>query len=156
MIDAPDSAPSDGVCAAAGSGCSLRAAVMEASALDGPDNISLPAGVYSLTLTGSGPLVINGGLAISGAGQDVSVIDGSGVAAAGLGIFNIPYDPARPPVVFSGLTLRKARRKLLAVHLEPRVTRFANGQPDRVIAQKPRPGVAASRNMTVRLVVGRR
>ena len=105
--DAPDSAAGDGVCAAAGGGCSLRAAVMEASALDGPDSISLPAGVYSLTLTGSGPLVINGGLAISGAGQYASVIDGSGVAAAGLGVFNIPYDPARPPVVFSGLTLRK-------------------------------------------------
>src|SRR2546426_7270689 len=105
--DAPDQVTGDGVCAVAGGGCSLRAAVMEASALEGPDNIALPTGVYTLTLTNAGALVINGALTITGAGTAATVIDGSEVATAGLGIFNIPYDPARPPVVFSGLTLSK-------------------------------------------------
>ena len=49
--DVPDAAPGDAVCeTAAGNGtCTLRAAVMEANALPGPDVVTLPAGTYALT-----------------------------------------------------------------------------------------------------------
>jgi penicillin-binding protein 1A len=55
-----------------------------------------------------------------------------------------------------GLQLRKARKRLLKLHLNPVVTRFAKGQPGRVLVQKPRAGVAAAANMKVSLVVGRK
>jgi penicillin-binding protein 1A len=55
-----------------------------------------------------------------------------------------------------GLKLRRARTKLLKLELNPRVVRFTRGKPGRVVAQKPRAGVAAARNLEVRLIVGRR
>jgi beta-lactam-binding protein with PASTA domain len=58
-----------------------------------------------------------------------------------------------PKVV--GLELATARRRLRKLHLDPRVTRLTDGDPGRVLAQRPRAGVAAANNMTVRLVVGR-
>jgi penicillin-binding protein 1A len=58
-----------------------------------------------------------------------------------------------PKVV--GLELATARRRLRRLHLDPRVTRLTDGDPGRVLAQRPRAGVAAANNMTVRLVVGR-
>lgn len=50
--DARDAAPGDGVCETqpGGGDCTLRAAVMEANVLAGPDTILLPAGSYELTL----------------------------------------------------------------------------------------------------------
>src|SRR5262245_49409250 len=75
-IDAIDTAPGDGACASTASGdCTLRAAVMEANALAGDDVINLPAGIYTLTLTGAnedagltGDLDITGTVTIEGAG----------------------------------------------------------------------------------------
>src|SRR5262245_59473575 len=58
-----------------------------------------------------------------------------------------------PKVV--GLKLSKARQRLRKMHLDPRVTGFTNGAAGRVLEQRPRAGVAAAANMTVRLVVGR-
>ncbi len=58
-----------------------------------------------------------------------------------------------PDVV--GLKLPKARRRLSKLKLDGVVTRFAHGKPGRVVAQRPRAGVAAAANMKVRLVVGR-
>jgi penicillin-binding protein 1A len=55
-----------------------------------------------------------------------------------------------------GLRLRHARAKLRKLHLTARVVRFTQGRPGRIVAQKPRPGVAAARNLEVRLIVGRR
>jgi CSLREA domain-containing protein len=51
VADAPDASPGDGICeTASGNGtCTLRAAVMEANALTGPDVVTLPAGTYVLT-----------------------------------------------------------------------------------------------------------
>src|SRR5262249_35763475 len=54
-----------------------------------------------------------------------------------------------------GLKLSKARQRLSRLHLGSRVTSFTNGSAGRVLEQRPRAGVAASANMTVRLVVGR-
>ena len=48
--DAVDAAPGDGRCATEAAVCSLRAAVMEANALPGPDLILLRRGAYQLTL----------------------------------------------------------------------------------------------------------
>ncbi len=67
----------------------LRAAIMEANALPGPDTIILPAGTYRLTRSGSGENgsalgdldITSGGLTIIGAGADVTIIDASGLAA---------------------------------------------------------------------------
>ncbi len=52
--DAVDVNPGDGVCEVTATigDCTLRAAVMEANALAGTDTITLPAGLYTLTITG--------------------------------------------------------------------------------------------------------
>lgn len=52
LVDSQDASPGDGVCADAGGNCSLRAAVMEANATAGPNDIFLPAGDYLFTLEG--------------------------------------------------------------------------------------------------------
>ena len=58
-----------------------------------------------------------------------------------------------PDVV--GLKLSHARSKLQKLQLNGRVVQFARGKPGRVLAQKPRAGVAAARNLQVRLIVGK-
>ena len=63
-MDAVDSQPGDGVCATSGGQCTLRAAVMEAGQLEGPDTIELPPGSYLLTPSeGSGVAAETGDLA---------------------------------------------------------------------------------------------
>lgn len=84
--DVADEAPGDGICqTAAGNGvCSLRAAIMEANALPGPDTIIVPPGTYVLTrdaaadnkTASSGPLIITEALTITGAGPGSTIIDG--------------------------------------------------------------------------------
>jgi beta-lactam-binding protein with PASTA domain len=54
-----------------------------------------------------------------------------------------------------GLRLRHARATLRKLGLDPRVIRFMRGKPGRVISQRPRAGVAAARNLEIRLTVGR-
>jgi penicillin-binding protein 1A len=58
-----------------------------------------------------------------------------------------------PDVV--GLKLSNARSKLHKLQLNGHVVRFARGKPGRVLAQKPRAGVAAARHLEVRLIVGK-
>ncbi len=57
-LDAPDAIPGDGVCSAAGDTehaiCTLRAAIMEANALRGPDIVRLPPGGYALSIPSVG------------------------------------------------------------------------------------------------------
>lgn len=77
--DAPDLTPGDGVCATAGATCTVRAAVQEANALAGPDDVVVPAGTYVLTL---GALAIASDLSLTGAGADQVAIDGN--AASGV------------------------------------------------------------------------
>ena len=84
--DAVDAAPGDGACASAEGSCSLRAAVMEANALAGPDTIRLPAGRYVLTLAGAdenaaarGDLDVFSDVTIIGAGAATTIIDGGGI-----------------------------------------------------------------------------
>src|SRR5919106_4170334 len=46
--DALDSRPGDGVCRTVAGACTLRAAIQEANALAGADEIELPSGAYEL------------------------------------------------------------------------------------------------------------
>jgi len=88
-MDAVDASPGDGICASAGSQCTLRAAVQEANALAGADTIMLPAGTYVLTVGGAsarcedaaaeGDLDITDDVTIVGAGAPVTIIDGNGI-----------------------------------------------------------------------------
>ena len=82
--DAVDAAIGDGLCARAGGGCTLRAAIQEANFDAAPDAIVLPAGTFALTLAGtnedlsaSGDLDVRASLAIAGAGPLATTIDGA-------------------------------------------------------------------------------
>jgi CSLREA domain-containing protein len=78
--DGDDAVPGNGVCeTASGNGrCTYRAAVAEASALAGPDTVSVPAGSYVLTL--GGYIVASGSpITISGAGVSATIVDGNGM-----------------------------------------------------------------------------
>ena len=89
VVDVPDDDPGDGVCRTApdNSVCTLRAAIMQANALPGPDRIELQANVtYVLTRSGKDDTGLNGDLdvldsvTIVGAGATSTIIDGNGVA----------------------------------------------------------------------------
>lgn len=83
--DAVDAAPGNGACADAAGNCTLRAAIMEANALTGADEVTLPAGVYTIAIPGAsedGCLTgdfdvtdTTGHLTITGAGIDATFID---------------------------------------------------------------------------------
>jgi hypothetical protein len=81
--DANDANPGDGICeTAAGNGvCTLRAAVEETNALPGSDVILLPAGLYSLTLTGAGE--------DAAASGDLDLTDSVDLIATGAGVATI-------------------------------------------------------------------
>jgi CSLREA domain-containing protein len=72
--DTTDANTADGVCAAAGGGCTLRAAIVQANALMGADTITLPAGTYST----ASDLTISTNLTINGEGARVTRITGPG------------------------------------------------------------------------------
>lgn len=85
LIDAVDSNPGDGLCATATGDCSLRAAVQEANALAGEQEVSVGAGVFNLTLEGAGEdlaatgdLDITDDVTISGALFEKTVVNGLG------------------------------------------------------------------------------
>ena len=104
--DAPDATPGDGVCATTGGACTLRAAVQEANALAGADTIIVPAGLYTLTISGqdedaaaTGDLDLTQNVTINGAGLTTTIIDGNGLDR----LFHVtgPY-----AVTLTGLTMR--------------------------------------------------
>jgi len=85
LTDSLDVAPGDGLCADAAAACSLRAAILEANALPGPDVVTLPAGNFELTITGAdedaaltGDLDVKDSLSIEGFARDATVIDAWG------------------------------------------------------------------------------
>lgn len=82
QLDAVDAAPGDHQCRTAAETCSLRAAVQEANAIAGLDEILLPAGTFALTRTGAGEdaaatgdLDATDDLTLTGAGEALTVID---------------------------------------------------------------------------------
>ena len=85
-VDAVDVSPGDGICSDNSGRCTLRAAIMEANALPCITTITLPAGVYALTIPGThedlaatGDLDITGNLTINGAGAATTIVDGGGI-----------------------------------------------------------------------------
>ncbi|HEX5037960.1 MAG TPA: right-handed parallel beta-helix repeat-containing protein [bacterium] len=132
--DLADATPGDGTCdtgIACGAGhgtgqCTLRAAVDEANALAGADDITLPAATYQLKLPNTpasvppyvtstdedanadGDLDINDDLTINGDGAGATIIDGNGVALDDR-VFHI--DPANNGIGVSinGVTIQGGR-----------------------------------------------
>ena len=109
-LDEPDATPGDGVCTSSPSGvCTLRAAVMEANRLGGPQEIILPAGTYWLTRVGTdtddnaaeGDLDIQVPLTIAGTGQDRTIIDAGREGRA--------LEVRAGPTVLRDLTIRNAK-----------------------------------------------
>lgn len=114
--DATDVLPGDGICeTAAGNGvCTLRAAIQEANALTGTDEITLPAGLYNLTLAGSsedgalsGDLDVTDSLILNGSGQASTVVDGNGLDR----VFHIH---SAISVTLNGLTMQHGRNSVFA------------------------------------------
>src|SRR5205085_1145200 len=83
ILDEVDAQPGDGQCVSTPGGhCTLRAAVMEANALGGPDTIYLPAGIYAIAIPGTGEdeaatgdLDLRSDLTLTGAGAAETIID---------------------------------------------------------------------------------
>ena len=76
-VDLPDASPGNGVCDAVppNNTCTLRAAIEEANALPGADQIILPPNTYVLTIVSQ--LGITGSLTIIGGGASTTIIDGN-------------------------------------------------------------------------------
>jgi hypothetical protein len=85
ILDEVDAQPGDGQCISTPGGhCTLRAAVMEANALAGPDIIDLPAGIYAIAIPGTGEdetatgdLDLRSDLTLTGAAAATTIIDGN-------------------------------------------------------------------------------
>lgn len=105
--DAVDVTPGDGQCRTAANTCTLRAAVQEANALAGDDDIILPVGTITLTLAGpledlsaSGDLNPRSNIHFEGQGPSATIIQG----AMGESVFRMPVGIAST-VSMSGLTI---------------------------------------------------
>jgi CSLREA domain-containing protein len=84
--DETDVDPDDDICLAASGACTLRAAVQQANATPGREEIQLPPGVFALALAGagedaaaSGDLDLTDDVVIQGAGRDNTSVDGNGL-----------------------------------------------------------------------------
>ncbi len=101
--DTVDANPGNGVCADAVANCSLRAAIQEANALASVDTINVPAGTYTLTISGTGEdssatgdLDLTSDITITGTGSGSTFIDGNDVDRV--------LDILSGTVILSGLT----------------------------------------------------
>ena len=76
-VDSVDANPGDGICADSLGRCSLRAAVMESNYTGGTNTINLPAGTYTLTLSGisGGPDDEFDALGDDQTGGDLDILD---------------------------------------------------------------------------------
>ena len=116
--DRPDTQPGNGICDDGSGFCTLRAAVMEANALPGPDEIHVPAGTYVLSFAGAGEdasltgdLDLTDAVTIIGAGSDTTIIDGAGLDRM---LHHPVFGGAAPLAVVSGVTLRNGGGDLSA------------------------------------------
>ena len=94
VVDRTDDSAAASACTAAANDCSLRGAIISANAVLGTDTVSIPAGVYTLTLTGrdeeaaaTGDLDVTQAIVITGASASSVVIDGNGKVTGQRGIF---------------------------------------------------------------------
>lgn len=114
--DVNDANPGDGFCdsdaAVPDEQCTLRAAISEANALAGVSMISLPAGIYTLNITGiledgnaTGDLDITSNLHLVGAGSDETIIQaGETISDSVDRVFHILQAPTA--VSFAHLTIQ--------------------------------------------------
>lgn len=131
-VDAVDVNPGNGVCeTAVANQCTLRAAVMEANALNGQDTVNLPANTYNLALSGQeedgsavGDLDITDSLIILGEGAVTTIIDGADLDR----IFHIT-GTTNINVVISGLTMQNAGFDFSSAALEPHGGGIYNALP---------------------------
>lgn len=86
FADTPDALPGDGLAQDSSGATTLRAAIMEANALAGTDQLVLSAGTYTLDLAGrledlaaTGDLDITDDLIISGPGAHLTTLDAAGL-----------------------------------------------------------------------------
>lgn len=116
--DTQDVSPGDGICIDSNGRCSLRAAISEANSLPGDDVITLPAGIYTTTLTGvnenanvGGDFDITSNITINGAGSGSTFIQAA--ATAGTATERPLHISASAPngvtVVINDVTLRNGR-----------------------------------------------
>jgi CSLREA domain-containing protein len=89
--DVVDQTPGDGSCDTGGTvgadpECTLRAAIQESNALAGAQTIVVPAGTYTLSITGAGEdgsvtgdLDVNGDVTITGAGSGLVTLDANSI-----------------------------------------------------------------------------
>ena len=109
----------DGVC---DSDCSLREAIIAANTLAGADTITLPAGTYTLTITGTGEnlaatgdLDINSDVTLTGAGADSTIIEAGTIGYPSLsanGIDRVFEVRGTFTVSISGVTIRNGKTAL--------------------------------------------
>src|SRR5687768_3244796 len=117
----PDISTGNGVCDALGAGgglCTLRAAVMEANAFQGPDVVNVPANTYVLTRPpdgtpddgADGDLDINEDVTITGAGASITTVSAGGDGAGAIGdrVFDLLF-ASNSTVTISGLTITGGR-----------------------------------------------
>jgi CSLREA domain-containing protein len=102
--DAVDANPGNAACQTATGACTLRAAMQEANATAGADEIVVPAGTVTLTIAGAfedaaatGDLDITDDLTVTGAGASVTFVDAAGLDR----VFDVGAN-----VTLSGLTVR--------------------------------------------------
>jgi CSLREA domain-containing protein len=105
--DVRDANPGNGICETApGNGvCTLRAAIQEANALPGADEIILPPNTYLLTLVAE--LAITGDLTIMGSRAAASIIDGNKILRPDSGVLRVN---AGVTVSINGVTISNGRR----------------------------------------------
>lgn len=107
--DAVDANPGDGVCATAGSVCTLRAAVQEANASAGDDVISFNPALTTITLSLAGQgedAAATGDLDLAAAGTAGRLtISGNGVSVAGAGLDRVFQILIGADVTLDGLTI---------------------------------------------------
>ena len=102
--DAVDASPGNGVCATSAGQCTLRAAVQESNQLGGADIINIPAGIFALSITGTGQddsagdLNIVDDVIINGDAVNPTIIDANGIDR----VFQVEGASA----TFSNLTIR--------------------------------------------------
>lgn len=113
--DTVDASPGDGICADGVGNCTLRAAIMEANALSSADTITLPTGIYTLTIPGTyenvaatGDLDITGNLTINGAGAASTIIQACDASAnpSCVGIDRVFDVLDAASLTLNGLTIR--------------------------------------------------
>src|ERR687895_458224 len=104
--DARDASAGDGVCRTVAGACTLRAAIQEANARPGADEIQLPGGTYTLGIAGqnqndatSGDLDITDSVTITGSGAGTTIVDGNALDR----VFEVAV--AVGTVALSGLTI---------------------------------------------------